>query len=277
MAFDRPFQIGNWFTEVMNEDDSRWTFNPTKFDPERYTRELENKTNDYFLIPNEVERVEGTRVEGRLYTEENRNPVPATEHAFQANPDEDIQIPTAPVISQPRAQFDRIQPFILKWEGLWVNDPNDRGGETYRGICRKLYPKLAVWRSLDALKTNAEKRRYKGTAAELREIDDLYYSLYYKTCSADKVNNARLSLYIYNFSVNAGPVRAKKLLQKAVGVKVDGIVGNGTLGAVNTCPNIAEKYMAQLESYYRSIGVGNNASFLKGWLNRLVAAKNFPL
>ncbi|MCF0199122.1 MAG: hypothetical protein HUK02_07330 [Bacteroidaceae bacterium] len=278
MALEKTFQLGSWFTEMVSQDDSKWTFNPNTYNPDRYVNEVQNKTSNEFLIPNQVARVEGaTRLEGRLYTEENRSPVPAVEHTFQAITTENIEVPAAPRISDARAQFNRIQPFVLQWEGLWVNDPKDAGGETYRGICRKLYPKLQVWKSLDALKDSALKRKYKGTQAELDEIGDIYYNLYYKTSAADKINNARLALYLYNFAVNAGPVRAKKLLQKAAGVKVDGIVGNGTLGAVNSCATIVEKYYAALEAYYRSIGVGNNAKFLKGWLNRLVAAKSFSI
>ena len=37
-------------------------------------------------------------------------------------------------------------------EGGWVNDPNDIGGETYRGISRKFNPKWNGWSVIDEMK-----------------------------------------------------------------------------------------------------------------------------
>ena len=34
-------------------------------------------------------------------------------------------------------------------EGGYVNDPTDRGGETYRGISRKFYPDWPGWEVVD--------------------------------------------------------------------------------------------------------------------------------
>jgi hypothetical protein len=44
--------------------------------------------------------------------------------------------------------------FTLGYEGEWVNDPDDRGGETYRGISRVHWPKWAGWAIIDAEKQN---------------------------------------------------------------------------------------------------------------------------
>jgi len=34
--------------------------------------------------------------------------------------------------------------FVLKWEGGYVNDPRDSGGETKFGISKKAYPNLDI-------------------------------------------------------------------------------------------------------------------------------------
>ena len=53
------------------------------------------------------------------------------------------------------AKVELLVPFILKWEGGWVNDPDDLGGATNMGVtigayetyCRKKgYPKPTVER-----------------------------------------------------------------------------------------------------------------------------------
>ena len=37
-------------------------------------------------------------------------------------------------------------------EGGYVNDPDDKGGETYKGISRKANPNWAGWISIDQIK-----------------------------------------------------------------------------------------------------------------------------
>ena len=53
------------------------------------------------------------------------------------------------------ANIDKLIPFILKWEGGFVNDPTDRGGATNKGVTlatyeayckRKGYPRPTVER-----------------------------------------------------------------------------------------------------------------------------------
>jgi len=41
---------------------------------------------------------------------------------------------------------------VLKSEGGHANDPDDGGGETYRGIARKFWPQWAGWKIIDAAK-----------------------------------------------------------------------------------------------------------------------------
>ena len=37
------------------------------------------------------------------------------------------------------ASIDKLIPFILKWEGGFVNDPTDRGGATNKGVTIATY------------------------------------------------------------------------------------------------------------------------------------------
>jgi len=37
------------------------------------------------------------------------------------------------------ANIAKLEPHILKWEGGWSNDPNDKGGPTMKGVTIAVY------------------------------------------------------------------------------------------------------------------------------------------
>src|SRR5262245_48103899 len=41
----------------------------------------------------------------------------------------------------PSATFMKALPFVLRWEGGYVNHPNDPGGPTNKGVTQKVYSK----------------------------------------------------------------------------------------------------------------------------------------
>lgn len=48
--------------------------------------------------------------------------------------------------------FDKVYNKTMVHEGGYVNDPVDRGGETYRGISRRWWPYWRGWKIIDSLK-----------------------------------------------------------------------------------------------------------------------------
>lgn len=83
--------------------------------------------------------------------------------------------------------FNKETPNILAMEGGYVNDPNDRGGETYKGVARNANPGWPGWKIIDQLK-----RRGFVTAAQInaalkgnqemdRYVDMLYKARYFDT------------------------------------------------------------------------------------------------
>lgn len=44
----------------------------------------------------------------------------------------------------PLSDFDKAVTFTLGWEGPYENDPDDPGGETAWGICKRSYPNLDI-------------------------------------------------------------------------------------------------------------------------------------
>ena len=58
------------------------------------------------------------------------------------------------------ANFDIAFRRTISAEGGYVNDPNDKGGETYMGISRRAHPTSKIWTYIDKVdkkgKTNKQ-------------------------------------------------------------------------------------------------------------------------
>jgi len=50
------------------------------------------------------------------------------------------------------ADFNQALQMVLQNEGGYVNDPNDPGGETYKGIARKMNSNWIGWQLIDLQK-----------------------------------------------------------------------------------------------------------------------------
>jgi lysozyme family protein len=104
---------------------------------------------------------------------------------------------------------------LLQAEGGFVNNPNDSGGATNHGITQGTYSQYRKSKSL--LPKDVQ------DISDI-EVKDIYYYFYWLPASCDKLP-IRLDALHFDCSVNCGVARASKILQVAVGAKVDGIVG----------------------------------------------------
>jgi len=165
------------------------------------------------------------------------------------------------------AEFKPAQPYILKNEGGYANVPGDKGGRTYRGISEVFYPKWAGWAIIDTyepLKWNQIIDDDNLNAL----VDEFYKSEQWDKFMGDKITSQPVATYFYDFYVNAKG-NAAKCLQRLVGVTADGCIGSGSVGAINAYSGdlLSDLHDARVK-YYNAIGVGSNAKFLDGWLNR---------
>lgn len=111
---------------------------------------------------------------------------------------------------------------VLKREGGFVNDPKDPGGATNHGVTQHEYDH---WRAAHGLPS----RSVVKIATD--EIAAIYAEDYWQPIHGDALP-AGVDYCVFDFAVNSGPTRAVKFLQRAVGVKDDGILGHATLDAV---------------------------------------------
>ena len=165
------------------------------------------------------------------------------------------------------ADVTKLIPHILKFEGGFVDDPDDLGGQTNKGVTYQTY-KLY--------------RRRKGlpepTVEDLKnlsdeEFTDILKTLYWDVCLGDRINSQSVANAIVDWAWNSGTVTAVKEVQRILGVEDDGIVGNITLAAINSyspLPLFGAIQTAR-KFYIERICISRpkNKKFYKGWMSRI--------
>lgn len=128
------------------------------------------------------------------------------------------------------AKFDIAFNRTIIAEGGYVNDPDDKGKETYMGISRVYHPKEIMWSVIDVMK-----KRHSGTVLNhvLREssvvqnnVKSIYKKEYWDVISLDDVPNQKIANEIFDDAVNRGVKSAIKNIQKVLGMNVNGVVND---------------------------------------------------
>lgn len=163
------------------------------------------------------------------------------------------------------ADYRKLIPFILKFEGGFVNDPNDSGGLTNKGVT------LNTFRSVyGRAKTINDLKRM--TVDQWRHI---FKSLYWDKCKADDIADQSIANMLVDFAWHSGVTTAIKKLQKIVGVTSDGICGVQTIGTINSryAPETFNLLKAARMRYLQGIvkNKPSQARFMKGWTKRVNA------
>lgn len=189
------------------------------------------------------------------------------------------------------ANVDILLPFILKFEGGFVNDPADSGGATNKGVT------IATWRQCGYDKDGdgdidvQDLKLITNQDVRNRVLKPHYWDRW----KADQIKSQRVANILVDWVWGSG-ANGIKIPQRLLGVAVDGIVGAKTLAAVNASdPDVLfdriyqarEKFLhditnQSIASYEKKIKrKATNAElmkhtkkrFIKGWLNRLAAIK----
>ena len=147
---------------------------------------------------------------------------------------------------------------ILKSEGGFVNHPRDPGGMTNLGVTRN------VWR--DWVKREVDEAEMRSLTPEL--VTPLYKARYWDACHCSDLVRG-VDYAVFDSAVNMGPGRAAKLLQTALGVTADGVIGRATIAAAAAADpaELLEAFSLGKEKFYQSLATF--ATFGKGWLNRI--------
>jgi lysozyme family protein len=139
-------------------------------------------------------------------------------------------------------EFDQYTDQIIKFEGGYTNDKNDKGGETKYGIAKAFYPKLDI------------------KNLTIAQAKDIYFRDYWLKNGCDKIDR-RLRFLYYDSCVTPGPSWSLKNL-KALGGDASKITPKNWTNA--------------RWAYYQSrIALDpTQADFREGWYNRSFKSLN---
>ena len=132
------------------------------------------------------------------------------------------------------AEFNTAFENVLSHEGGYVNDPDDPGGETYKGVARKMNSKWDGWTIVDILKKQDGFPANLDKNADLQQkIRDFYQTQFWDPLNGDNIVDQDVALSIFDFAVNAGNTTSASLAQMVVEAKTDGVIGPNTLKKLN--------------------------------------------
>lgn len=178
-------------------------------------------------------------------------------------------------------------------EGGYANDPQDRGGETYKGIARKINPEWKGWAEIDKIK---KKVGSSASAIDKSAQSDgylqslvlvTYKSSYWDALNLDLLQDQNVANELYDTGVNMGTGRAALFFQRVLNVvnrngtlfpdlKLDGQVGPKTVGAFNSLTQSDKRMVWRLLNClqgekYISICESNptQEKFMRSWASRV--------
>lgn len=162
----------------------------------------------------------------------------------------------------------------LRFEGGYVNDPSDRGGETYCGISRPNWPTNGIWAIIQACHPPLKRGGFvTGVDADTAKglIADFYRIQFWDDIKGDNISSQSVAAYLFDWHVTSGNIAVRQV-QELLGADVDGRVGVQTLAAINSAnAQTLFNQMVAVRVQRAKDRVAHDASqakFLKGWLNR---------
>lgn len=175
------------------------------------------------------------------------------------------------------ADFETAFALTMKAEGGYVNDPQDPGGETYKGVARKMNSKWDGWIVIDMMKKAPNFPANLDGNAELQgKIKAFYEVNYWDKIRGDDIGNQDIAESMFDYAVNAGPIASAKLAQMTVGAEPDGVIGPVTLQKINADDPRAFLALFALKKIARYVDICNkrqeSRKFFFGWVKRTLEA-----
>lgn len=177
--------------------------------------------------------------------------------------------------------------FTLRWEGGFVDHPDDPGGATNHGVSLRWLKGLEV--SIADIDGDGDVDAEDIRALTIDQARDLFADRFWHGLSLDEFPPA-VSIAVFDAAVNSGPRPAFRFLQRALNLcgstlEEDGIFGpasraelvrhamppNGPLLLVNGVNWARIKLMTTLAQRKNEAGRQPMQVFLPGWTNRVHA------
>jgi lysozyme family protein len=152
--------------------------------------------------------------------------------------------------------FNTIFNRIIGNEGMYVNNPDDPGGETKWGISKREYPRLVI----------------AGLTRE--DAFNTYRRDFWEAIEGNLLPSS-LAFQLFDFAVNSGIQTSIRYLQRALGVADDGYFGpvsRKAIGATSETDMIMNLNAERLDFMTR---LSNWPNASKGWARRIAQNLKF--
>ncbi|MBI1770559.1 MAG: N-acetylmuramidase [Bacteroidetes bacterium] len=173
------------------------------------------------------------------------------------------------------ALFETALQKTLLNEGGYANDPDDPGGETYKGVARNIFSKWDGWQIVDSLKQQSGFPSSLDKNGDLQnKIRDFYKANFWDRVQGDEINDEHVASSIFDFAVNTGVSTSAILAQHVVNANPDGVIGLNTIKAINAMD--PEFFLAAftVAKVVRYVGIVNkrpaSRKYFYGWISRAV-------
>lgn len=143
--------------------------------------------------------------------------------------------------------FNKALKFTLLHEGGYVNNPNDKGGATNKGVTQNTYN---GW-----LKSKGQNPKDVRNITD-GEVKEIYYNNYWLKAGCDKMSE-KFAILAFDTAVNMGVSRVSEFLKYAKYTNPDKFI------------------IARIKKYCEFAKVGNQKVFLQGWLNRVLDLETY--
>lgn len=174
------------------------------------------------------------------------------------------------------ADFNRSIETVLRHEGFFSDDKSDPGGATKWGIS------LSYLQSLPPVQADINKDGAVDTkdirSLDLEKAKEIYKIGWWDRYHYSEIQDTRVATKVLDLSVNMGASQAHKLVQRALGINDDGILGAQSIKAINDSnpgkliqaisDEAMSLYVALTFKRIQTMGITEGGKYLKGWLRR---------
>lgn len=187
------------------------------------------------------------------------------------------------------ADFMKAFDITLGHEGGYSKDPDDAGGETYKGISRVFHATWDGWQIIDALKKapNFPKNLDRESSLQAK-VKTFYKLMFWDRFRGDQIPVQELAEEMFDTGVNMNVTRAVKFLQRSLNhlnrngklfpdMVDDGLIGPTTLSnlqiflnkdSVDTLLKIMNVLQGQHYLEYMTKSP-TQEKYCRGWFNRV--------
>lgn len=117
------------------------------------------------------------------------------------------------------ADFEKAFNKIIANEGGYVNDKDDKGGETFMGITRKNHPTIYLWEVIDRYidmynSTYGLVKYIKNNESAMNSIKSVYKKHYWDKLLLDKIISQQIANELFDDCVNRGVSATLRLIRR---------------------------------------------------------------